>query len=83
MKTKEPHPPIKACSDVLTFGKHKGCSIEVVLGLDPGYIVWLVEENICEVSDEIYNDAQMLEQEELDNRFYVPHNIWQYIGDDD
>ena len=70
MKTKDPHPPIKACSDVLTFGKHKGCSIEVVLGLDPGYIVWLVEENICEVSDEIYQEAQMCDYADREDEFY-------------
>lgn len=59
MKSKDSHPPIKAYSDILTFGKHKGKTVESILDDNPDYLVWLVEEGICQVSDEIYNEAQL------------------------
>jgi len=36
----------------LTFGKYKGRSLEDLMGEDPSYVQWLLEENVIGVSDE-------------------------------
>ena len=51
--------PIKTYEDVLTFGKYKGKSVDWIAENFPGYIVWLAEEKVCEVDDEIYDAAMM------------------------
>lgn len=64
MKSRPATPTIKALTDILTFGKHKGKSVEWVLENAPGYIVWLEEEKICNVEQEIYNLAQEMDYSE-------------------
>jgi len=39
---------------IFTFGKNKGKQVEDVIEDDPNYIAWLVEEDIVEFDDEIY-----------------------------
>ena len=63
MKTKTSQTTIKYVTDVLTFGKHKGKSVEWVLNNEPGYIVWLEEEKICDIEQEIYNLAQEFDED--------------------
>ncbi|MBX4206147.1 hypothetical protein KW795_03020, partial [Candidatus Microgenomates bacterium] len=63
MKTKPFPSKIISVNDVLTFGKHKGLTVDFVLESDPAYIVWLEEEKICEVEQEIYNLAQECDEE--------------------
>jgi hypothetical protein len=57
---------IKAYSDVLQFGKHRGHTVEWVLDHAPGYIIWLVE-NGWTVDGWIILDAEMMEYEEYDD----------------
>lgn len=49
--------PIKTYNDVLAFGKHRGKSVDWVAEHHPSYIIWLKENNVCEVDDEIYDAA--------------------------
>lgn len=59
MRPKQVLPPIKAHNDVLSFGRYCGKSVEDILDDNPGYLVWLQDENICEVDEEIYQEAQL------------------------
>lgn len=43
---------------VLTFGKHKGKAIWWVLVNNPGYLVWLVDNDILNLSQDIYDEAK-------------------------
>ena len=70
MKSKTPS-KIKARTDKLTFGKYKGYTIQYVLDTEPGYIVWLEEENVLEMPEDIYQEAQ-----ELDYDGYVDLESW-------
>lgn len=49
---------IKDYEDIMTFGKYKGKTIEWIVDEQPSYIVWLVENEIIECDDEIYEDVQ-------------------------
>jgi uncharacterized protein (DUF3820 family) len=51
-------------TDRLTFGKYKGKSIQYILDTEPGYIVWLEEENVLEMPEDIYQEAQELDYDE-------------------
>ena len=44
--------------DLLEFGKHKGETVIDVLSEDAQYILWLDEQEICEVSDDILSLAE-------------------------
>ena len=48
---------------VLNFGKHKGHSIAFVIENDPGYILWLSEQEIVEFSDDILDEADLADDE--------------------
>lgn len=50
-------PAIKAFSDILSFGKYKGQSVDEVLDVDPTYIRDLVDNQVCAVADEVYQAA--------------------------
>lgn len=49
---------IKDYEDIMTFGKHKGKTVDWIAENEPSYIVWLVENEIIECDDEIYEDVQ-------------------------
>lgn len=49
---------IKDYEDIMTFGKYKGKTVEWIIDDQPSYIMWLVENEIIECDDEIYEDAQ-------------------------
>ena len=70
---------IKAYTDVLTFGKHKGRTIEYVLDNDPGYIVWLVAEDVAYVSTEIYSDADRYMRQDYGDGY----DMYDYFLSDD
>lgn len=60
-----PVPQIKAYDYVLTFGKHKGETVEDVIESDPGYILWLQESGTAKVDREILDVAE--ESDRYDN----------------
>lgn len=44
-------------SDVITFGKYKGKSLAWILEENPSYIVWLSENNVVKISDNLLTTA--------------------------
>lgn len=68
---------IKSEDFVMPFGKYKHRTIEYILDVNPGYIVWLEEENVADVEQEIYNKAQGLDRHTWDD------GAWEdYLNDD-
>lgn len=57
MNSRPSKPVLSKKTDVLTFGKYKGMTVRYILDVDPSYILWLDEENICSISQSILNDA--------------------------
>ena len=57
---------IASRDDELTFGKHKGKSIYWILEHAPSYILWLNDEKIVQLPEEIVNEADMYSREEED-----------------
>ena len=43
---------------VLTFGKYKGKALWWVLMNDCGYLVWLVDNDVLSVSEDMYSEAK-------------------------
>lgn len=43
--------------DVMTFGKHKGKAVDWITDNEPSYILWLVDNEIIDCDDEIYEIA--------------------------
>ena len=81
-----PVPSIKALSYKMEFGKYKGFTIEEIIKLDPGYILWMSDEKIAKVSDEILNYG---EEAETDERFseamdgeLMGMRFWDFFDDD-
>lgn len=64
---------IKAYEDVMTFGKFKGKTIGEIVDEQPSYIMWLVENEIVECDDEIYEDVQWADA----NNFPPEDWFWQ------
>ena len=41
----------------MKFGKHKGETIQEILNSDPSYIIWMYENDVMELGDDIVEDA--------------------------
>ena len=63
--------PIKNWDDVLMFGKYKHKTIQWVFENNPSYILWLREENVCEVDEEIYDVSVLKDMENSPPEDYV------------
>lgn len=50
-------------SYVFDFGKYKGLTLASVLRSDPGYILWMHENNVAEIPEDIIIEAEILEDE--------------------
>ena len=44
-------------NDVLSFGKHKGSTIDQILDHDPSYLDWLDRKHIIDISPDILDAA--------------------------
>lgn len=64
---KDPRPAYTKISDIIGFGKHEGCTFEMLLDEVPDYVIWLVENNYLDVegelADEIDKISHLLDQE--------------------
>lgn len=61
-------PSIKALSYKMTFGKYRGQTVEDIIKIDPGYILWLSDEKIAIVSETILNYADEADMDQrMDN----------------
>lgn len=52
---------------VLSFGKYKGKTILQVLEKDPSYIIWLNDNKILNIEEQIVEEAIELKYEEEDD----------------
>lgn len=43
---------------VLRFGKHKGWTIGDCVEADPSYVIWLDEDGVMKIPDDILEEAQ-------------------------
>lgn len=50
-KTKFRYNKILGLDDLMPFGAHKGTQVEDLLDDQPGYIEWLIEEDICDFDE--------------------------------
>jgi len=73
MKTKK-----FSLSDKLTFGKHKGCTIEEIIEDDPGYLEWAIDEIEWFELDEVA--ARKLEKNLREDYGYLDDLINDRIG---
>lgn len=64
MKSRPSIPAIKSFEYVLTFGKHKGKKVEDIIELDPGYILWIDENKLAKIDEEILNVAEEADRNE-------------------
>jgi len=58
----------KALSDKFNFGKYKGDTIEDIIKIDPGYILWAHDEKVAKFTEEILQYAEEAEDEEYYNQ---------------
>lgn len=65
---------------ILTFGKHKGKTVEEVMKIDPSYIGWAVEKEILPDLDEKTKRKALqelhMEQADSDAVFESEHGDW-------
>ena len=48
----------------LTFGKHKGRSIEYMIENHPGYMAWVVENEVMELTNDIIQEIEDANRED-------------------
>ncbi len=58
MRNRSKNKEIVGSDYILTFGKHKGKALWWVLMNDCGYVVWLVDNDVLNVSEDIYSEAK-------------------------
>ena len=56
-------PRINKVSFVFTFGKYSGKTVREVLTENPAYILWLVENDVADVHEDIVIEAEQREDE--------------------
>lgn len=56
--------------DVITFGKHKGETLEDILSEEPSYIVWLSEETDNIIDEDLLSEAENLTEQRLEDLSY-------------
>jgi hypothetical protein len=79
-------PKLTEFSQKIDFGKYKGMTVEEVIDIDPGYILWMSDNKRAKISENILDAAQEAETSE---RFDAPYdgawlgrNVWE-LGDDE
>lgn len=58
MKARPLIPTIKSYTYKLLFGKYKGRTIEFVIGVEPGYILWMHDEKLAIFDSKILDTAE-------------------------
>lgn len=59
MKSRSRVKEVVGSNYVLGFGKHVGRAICWVLVNDPSYIVWLVDNDVLSLGDDVYEEAKL------------------------
>ncbi len=67
---------------VLQFGKHKGWTIGECVECDPSYVIWLSEDGVMKIPDDILEQAQENQEAEWDDsdNEYGDSDNWNYPG---
>jgi hypothetical protein len=65
MKREFPTPRTYNSMDKLTFGKHKGLTIDRVVQFDPEYITWMRSVGICDTETVLRRDRGELRNDDI------------------
>lgn len=49
---------IESFDQTIDFGKHKGKTVNEVIGDDPGYLLWIAQETDMDINPQIVDAAQ-------------------------
>lgn len=86
MKARPLIPTINSYTYKLLFGKYKGRTIELVIGVEPGYILWMHDEKLAIFDKKILDTA---EEADIDQRLseafdseFRGMRYWDFINDD-
>lgn len=79
-------PQINSPKDKLTFGKYKGQTVDQVIRLDANYILWMSDEKIAQVSEEVLKYAEEADVEqrldEATGEELRGMRYWDFFNDD-
>jgi hypothetical protein len=56
-------PPLCSADFVMTFGKYRGQTLGQISYNDPGYVVWLADENVLKIEREFLDAVRMDDME--------------------
>ncbi len=70
----------KSLTSIVTFGKHKGKTIQEIINEDVGWLFWAVDESIIELDNVAYSILQGLdrpsnEDDEYSIEFRTAHDF--------
>ena len=68
-------------SDRMTFGKHKGESVEDVLKFNPSYVLWCHDEKIVKFPKEIVDLADEMDTEERNNDWSWGIDVYDWMDE--
>jgi len=71
MKSRSKNKEVVGSDYVLEFGKYKGKAIWWVLMNDSKYVVWLVDNDILSVSEDIYEECKARFSDMDDKDYYA------------
>lgn len=76
MRNRSKHKEVVTAEYVLTFGKYKGKSLGWVLSNEPGYIIWLVDNDALAVADDVVDEAKKYISEVGEGRDCMDWNLF-------
>ena len=74
-KRKKLSAPICSADWVMPFGKYRGKTLEQISDTDPGYIMWLADENVLQIEREFLDAVR---RDDMENQ----EVFWEAIRDD-
>lgn len=57
------HQPTCSADFVMPFGKYRGQTLDQISDNDPGYVVWLADENVLKIGSEFLDAVRMDDME--------------------
>ena len=55
--------PICSADFLMPFGKYRGQTLDQIADNDPGYVVWLADENVLKIEREFLDSVRMDDME--------------------
>ena len=59
----------------MTFGKHKGSTLDEIASQDPSYIIWLTDNNILDINVKLVSDCLADDMEGPDWMIGMEHEM--------